>query len=225
MSLGEQFEPVLTAARTGADWAIATLYREMHPRIFRYLRAHEPADGEDLASDVWLDAANGLARFEGGEADFRRWMFTIARRRLIDHRRQRARRRTDPVPSETLADRAEAGDVEERVLTTVATERALLRIAALPGDQSDVVLLRLVGGLEVEEVAQITGKRPGTVRVLQHRALKRLARELAPEVLEVTTDPRMKPVPGTLTVVPDPSPVTDPAPDAMYRGDEGASAV
>ena len=52
-------------------------------------------------------------------------------------------------------------------------------VAILPADQADVILLRVVADLSVDQVAQIMGKRPGTVRVLQSRALKRLAERLA----------------------------------------------
>ena len=54
-------------------------------------------------------------------------------------------------------------------------------VADLPPDQAEVVLLRVVAGLGVDEVAEIMGKRPGTVRVLQHRALRRLAQIHATE--------------------------------------------
>jgi RNA polymerase sigma-70 factor, ECF subfamily len=65
-------------------------------------------------------------------------------------------------------------------------EAALARIASVPSDQADVVLLRVVAGLEVAEVAGILGKKQGTVRVLQHRALHRLAEQLAREGRPVT---------------------------------------
>ena len=52
MSLGVQFGAVLAAARTGAEWALAALYREYHPGLLRYLRALEPNDGEDLVSEM-----------------------------------------------------------------------------------------------------------------------------------------------------------------------------
>jgi RNA polymerase sigma-70 factor (ECF subfamily) len=50
--------------------------------------------------------------------------------------------------------------------------------SVLPAEQAEVLMLRVVGGLPVEEVARVVGKRPGTVRVLQHRALRRLASQL-----------------------------------------------
>lgn len=177
----EQFKSVLAAAKTGAEWAIAALYRELQPSLLRYLRAQAPADGEDLASEVWLDAAAGLRRFNGDEAAFRRWLFTIARRRLIDFRRRDGRRRAVLNPLESSFDASDAADPEARVIAASETEAALARLDGLPLDQAEVVLLRVIGGLDVEEVAAIVGKKPGAVRVLQHRALNRLAEQLAHE--------------------------------------------
>jgi RNA polymerase sigma-70 factor, ECF subfamily len=171
MHPGTQFESVLVAARAGAEWALTSLYREFHPPLLRYLRAQEPAEAEDLASDVWLDAAPGLARFDGDESAFRAWLFTIARRRLIDLRRRRARRRTAAVPLELLADRPDPAEP----FSAVDTDGALACLAALPSELAEIVLLRVVAGLDSHEVAAVTGRKPGTVRVMQKRALERLA--------------------------------------------------
>src|SRR3954451_20752328 len=103
MGLGEAFDEVLAAARAGASWAVTALYRDLQPSLLSYLRAQEPNDAEDLASDVWIGVGNGLSRFEGSEAAFRGWIFTIARRRVIDIRRQRQRRRTDVSSGEQFA--------------------------------------------------------------------------------------------------------------------------
>jgi RNA polymerase sigma-70 factor (ECF subfamily) len=176
MGLGVQFEGLLAAARTGGEWALAALYRDLHPAVLRYLYSQDPGDAEDLASDAWLDVARGLQRFDGDETAFRRWVFTIARRRLLDHRRATARRRTDPVPAESMG-YLEAPDCADEVMAFASTRAALARLASLPRDQAEVVLLRVLADLDVEDVAKIVGKRPGTVRVLQHRALKRLAGE------------------------------------------------
>jgi RNA polymerase sigma-70 factor (ECF subfamily) len=180
LSRHEQFEGVIAAAKTGAEWAITALYREFGPSLLRYLRAQAPAEGEDLASEVWMNAAAGLGRFDGDETAFRRWLFTIARRRLIDFRRREQRRRTMLNSLEPIG-ASEAVDPEAQALTASESEAALAHIASLPPDQADVVLLRVVAGLDVEEVAAIVGKKPGAVRVLQHRALKQLSVELVPE--------------------------------------------
>jgi RNA polymerase sigma-70 factor, ECF subfamily len=181
LAFGERFGPVLAAAKMGAEWALAALYREFHPGLLRYLRAQEPNDGEDLATETWLDVAVGLHRFRGDEWAFRRWLFTIARRRLIDHRRRRNRAPYSGAGLDALSTQPGRDDTEDAVLAADDTQAALARIAALPRDQGEVILLRVLAGLEVADVAEIIGKRPGAVRVLQHRALQRLAEQLARE--------------------------------------------
>ena len=165
------FEELLDAVRVDAEWAVAELWRDLHPRLLAYFRASEPGAADDLAADTWVDVARSLPRFEGGEAEFRRFAFTIARRRLTDHRRRRFRRRTDPVATETLAAHPGADDTAAPALGRAALEV----IGRLPPDQAEVVLLRVVAGFSAEEVGAIVKKSPGAVRVIQHRALKRLA--------------------------------------------------
>ena len=158
---------------------MALLWRDLHPRILRYLGvAVGDSDAEDLASDVWLEVARGLGRFDGDEPAFRAWVFTIARRRVIDAGRRVQRRRTDPMPPQPIDRGADAPDEFEARL---ALDAALRRVARLPRDQAEVVALRVLAGLSAEQVAEIVGKRAGTVRVLQHRGLQRLANELAAE--------------------------------------------
>lgn len=114
-----------------------------------------------------------LPRFRGDIGDFRAWLFTLARHRAVDAGRARRARPAVPVAEPevtTLAPSAEA-----QTLTNLSTEAALALVAQLPKDQAELVMLRVVGGLDVATVAQIVGKRPGTVRVGVHRALKALA--------------------------------------------------
>jgi len=169
-----EFDAVLAAAKDGAEWAVTELYRDVNPRLLGYLRAREPRAADDLVADVWLAVAQQLWRFEGGEEAFRGWLFSIARRRLADYGRTSIRRATDPVPPERM-DRAALDDTEVVVLDGLAAdEAAAFVVATLPADQADVVMLRVLGGFSVDEVARMLGKRSGTVRVLQHRALRRL---------------------------------------------------
>ena len=171
------FDPILAAAQTGAEWALAALYRELNPPLVRYLSAQEPVEGEDLASEVWLDVARGLPGFEGDEPALRCWLFTIARRRLIDHRRTRARRQTTPVPLGELAVRPDPNDG----FAAAEGGAALACLRRLTSEQVEIVLLRVVAGLDSNQVASVTGRKPGTVRVIQKRALERLAELIAAE--------------------------------------------
>jgi RNA polymerase sigma-70 factor, ECF subfamily len=177
----QPFADLLAAAQAGSDRAVAALYGRHNPKLLRYLRAQAPGEGDDLAAETWLDAARSLHRFRGDEDAFAGWLFTIARRRLVDHRRARYRRPVDPAPEETVVDRVPAaGSAEADAFDTAFAEAEARRLVALlPPDHAEVLLLRLVAGLDVETVAAITGRKPGSVRVTQHRALRRLADALA----------------------------------------------
>ncbi len=184
MTIGSEFEGVLAAAQAGGEWAFAVLYRDLNPRLVRYLGAKAPGVAEDLAAETWLGAARGLGSFQGDEGAFRGWLFTIAGRRLVQHWRDTARRPATPVAPGSLLERRAADDPEAEGLAAVSAQEAARTIAAaLSPDQADVVLLRMLGGLDVDQVAAVLGKRPGTVRVLQHKALRRLADRFSPEVL------------------------------------------
>lgn len=182
MASDRGFEAVLAAACRGERWALEELYRTLYPRIVRYLGAVEPTEAEDLATDTWLDIVHGLERFRGDEPDLRAFSFTIARRRLLDLRRRRSRRRTEPREPRGLIQAGLIGNVEEEALSSLGTGWAInLIISSLTSEQADVVLLRVIGDLDVDAVAKIVGKRPGAVRVLHHRALRRLAKILQRE--------------------------------------------
>lgn len=173
--IGESFESVLAAARTGAEWAITALYREFNGPLVRFFAAQARGSADDLAQDTWVAAGRTLANFGGDERAFRAWLFTIARRVLIAHWRAEGRRRAVPVDPAMLVDAPDTVDPQGGV---DAAHAAAELVAGLPDEQAQVVLLRVVGGLDVEEVAAIMGKRPGAIRVIQHRALRRLAQRL-----------------------------------------------
>jgi RNA polymerase sigma-70 factor (ECF subfamily) len=181
--IGPRFAEVLEAARRGDDASFAALWRDLNPALVRYLRVVAPHDADDLASETWASVTTSLDRFTGDEVAFRAWLFVTARRRTVDHFRRERRRPATPVDPETLRDALVAARTpSDDVLDSFGTEEALAIVATLPPDQAEVVALRTIGGLDVDQVADVIGKRPGTVRVLAHRGLKNLARTLgAPE--------------------------------------------
>ena len=176
--IGPSFEAVLAAAVDGDELAFGVLWRDLQPGLLRYLNALAPGAGEDLASETWVRVVARLGRFSGDEWAFRAWVFTVARHRAVARWRRGARRRDELVPMDALVDLPAPDDPAGAALDAIATRAAVVLIATLPPDQAEVVLLRVVAGLEVAEVAAITGKRPGHVRVLAHRALRRLAARL-----------------------------------------------
>jgi RNA polymerase sigma-70 factor (ECF subfamily) len=167
---------VFDSARSGDQQAISSLFRALNPPLLHYVRRHAPDAADDLVSDTWLAAAGAFPGFDGDVDGFRAWLFTVARRRIADHYRRSARRPQLVVLSDEH-DRAAPHDTAQCALDALSTDEAIdALIRHLPADQADVVLLRVVAGLSAEHVAEVLGRSTGSVRVLQHRALKKLGR-------------------------------------------------
>lgn len=179
MDRNDGFESMLLAARAGADWAWRALYEDLAPSLARYARASRVDDPENLVGDVFLSAVRALERFEGDRRAFRAWMFALARNAVIDEHRRVVRRRTDTLPAEVLAELGPTADAEQEALRALEEARVRAAIGGLTPDQSDVLLLRILGELTVEEVAKVLGKRPGAVKGLQARGLQQIRRKIA----------------------------------------------
>lgn len=175
----EVFASILEAARSGAEWAWSRLYADLSGPILGYLRLRGAAEPEDLLGEVFLQVARNLHAFEGDAGAFRSWVFTVAHHRVIDERRYRSRRPVTPVadPDPGQVRRS----VEEEALERIGTEAATAMVRRLSPDQRDVLLLRILGDLSVDQIADIVGKRPGAVKALQHRGLASLRRAMAGE--------------------------------------------
>jgi RNA polymerase sigma-70 factor, ECF subfamily len=174
----DPLDVALDEARSGEQRGVSALYRAFHPGLVRYLRHHARGEEEDLASEVWIGAAKLLPRFQGDARAFRALLFTVARRRVVDHHRRTGR---SPSLVELSAEEEplDEVDVERAVLAELSAQQAIaLLVRNLPPTQAEVVLLRVVGDLSVEQVAEVLGRSSGSVRVLQHRALQRLAKDL-----------------------------------------------
>jgi RNA polymerase sigma-70 factor (ECF subfamily) len=185
MPLYESFEPALLAARGGAEWAWRAIYNDVAPFLLRYLRGHGAADPEDVLGDVFIQVVKNIGSFEGGEVQFRAWVVTIARRRLIDLGRQSVRRPSDAVPDEVLQAAGPRGDAEEDSLRALATTRVRGILERLSPDQRDVLFLRILGGFTIEETAEVLGKKAGAVKSLQARGLAAIRREMPKEAVSL----------------------------------------
>jgi RNA polymerase sigma-70 factor (ECF subfamily) len=173
--IGPTFAAVLAAAVGGDEDAFGMLWYDLQPRLLRYFRVVAPGAAEDLASETWLRIIGGIGRFQGSEPAFQAWVFTIARHQVLDWRRRAARKPTQDLPVTELAESLAPDDPAADAVEGASTRAALALIATLPADQAEAIALRVVAELEVSRVAELMGKRPGTVRVLTHRGLRRLA--------------------------------------------------
>lgn len=171
--LGPTFVSVLRAARRGRQSAWDAIYRDLAPPLLGYARSQNAPDPEDLVGEVFLEVVRSLSRFEGDEEErFRGWVFTIARRRLVDARRRSGRRPADLTAPGELAERA--GTYEDDALERLSLEDVRALLACLSEDQREVMVLRLVAGLRTAEIAEVTGRHPEAVKGLAKRAIARL---------------------------------------------------
>lgn len=178
--IGPAFDSVLAAAQRDSGWAYDRLWRAYAPAIASYLRLQGAYDPDDLTSEVFLGAFKGLGGFEGDEDRFRGWLFTIAHRRLTDERRRASVRPQWADRGGDVPDHA-GGDVEADVWRQLSEERVVKLCDRLVSAQRDVLLLRLVADLTVEQVAEALGKTAGAVKQLQRRGLAHLRRILERE--------------------------------------------
>ena len=179
---GEHLEQAIAGARAGSVSAFEQLYGTLAGPVAGYLRYHGMRDVEGLTNEVMAQVHRGLGSFEGDAKRFRAWVFTIAHHRMVDERR-RASRRPVLLSTEAGDEGTEqgVGDVEQEALDALADERLRSLLDALSEDQRDVLLLRIVADLSLEEAAASLGKTVGAVKSLQHRGLASLRRLLEGE--------------------------------------------
>lgn len=173
--VGEDFAALLAAAQCGSEQAFSVLWQDVNPALLRYLRVVAAEHAEDVAAETWVQVVRGLPRFTGDEAAWRAWLFTTARRRMLDQVRLRKRHPSEPLDEISPMDIPRTADAEQLAMDNMATESAMALLSRLPEQQAEVIFLRVVAGMDTEAVADMLGRSPGAVRVAAHRGLKKLA--------------------------------------------------
>lgn len=162
------------------------LYRKYLAQVysFAYYELRDHHEAEDATERTFLAALGGLTRFEErarpadgeGASTFRVWLFQIARNAIAE--RRRAQRRRPEMPLEAAETVAGPLDVEATAVSHDATTAAVRAVSGLPDDRRRALILRFVDEMSTREIAGILGRSEGAVRVLIHRALRSVAREL-----------------------------------------------
>jgi RNA polymerase sigma-70 factor (ECF subfamily) len=163
--------------------AFASLYELYFDPVYRYcyhrLGSWEAA--EDATSVVFTNVIAALPRFRlrDGAGSFRSWLFTIAHNVVVNQARADRRRVVRPL--------ADAGEIEddapspEAAAVAAEASRAMhATLAKLSPEQRQVIELRLAG-LTDAEISRVLGRKPGTIRVTQYRALLRLRTLMGPD--------------------------------------------
>jgi RNA polymerase sigma-70 factor, ECF subfamily len=163
------------------------LYRRYLAQVYSYAY-HELGDhheAEDATERTFLAALAALPRFEErarpadgeGASTFRVWLFQIARNAVANQRRTRRRHPTAPIDAASLV--ADPLDVEAGVATRDEAAAAWRAVGRLPADRRQALVLRFVDEMSTAEIAGVLGRSEGAVRVLVHRALRAVAKDLA----------------------------------------------
>jgi RNA polymerase sigma-70 factor (ECF subfamily) len=174
-------EAALVEAARCDPAAFAALYRRYLAPIYRYLvhRLGNVKDAEDLTSQVFVEALEGLARYRD-RGRFAAWLFTIARRKAITaYRRRRPILPLDPadetVDAGTLAATGSAGDLLERVEMSEDRQRMAALFTGLQEDQRELLRLRFTAGLSYHEIGQLLGRSPAAVKMAIYRLVRQMA--------------------------------------------------
>lgn len=183
MSVAEktsEFEQLLQRAQSGAESAWNEIYLDLAGAVTGYLRSRGATDPDDLASETFLQVARDIHRFNGDDAKFRSWVFVIAHRRLIDSRRASSRLRETTLHDETDF-RVSGGDVESEAIEQLAVTRLREIFEMLTDDQKEVLSLRIIADLSIEQTAEVLGKRASAVKALQRRGLTAVKKQFERE--------------------------------------------
>lgn len=181
MVLHDESEVVAAACRGDRD-AWEALYRRLYPKLRGYMARRVAADHvEDAVSETMTRAVRAIDSYQLGPAGLDGWMFGIARRVAADHHRKAVRIRRQDGAAAGMADVVEAGWAPGESVIAADDHRELrAAFARLSPSDRELLELRVVAGLSVDQVAAVLGKRPGAVRTAQSRALGKLRKILEP---------------------------------------------
>lgn len=159
--------------RRGESWAFTEVWHRYSSPVMAYLRGRGVRDAEDLTSEVFLQIFKSAPKFQGDDQAIRTFVFSVAHARYVDAVRRTVRRGTE------LEFNAEdhagvAASAEVHAIQQLNTQRVQQLLETLSADQRDVILLRIVADLSLEQTAEALGKSIGAIKALQHRALAAL---------------------------------------------------
>lgn len=149
---------------------LAKMYEKYADDIYKYLYSYggNKELAEDLLADTFMRAIKNINTFDFKEP--RAWLYTIARNLLRDHWKKKSTLNLD----EKIEIVDNSDSIEEKMDKKLSSERLKSAIATLPTKEADIINLRFIQNLSAKEVAQIVNISPENVRIIQHRALKKM---------------------------------------------------
>ena len=165
--------------------ALAELYDRHFDGIYRYVftRLRHQADAEDLTEQVFLKMVDSIQHYRPRGVAFSSWLYRIAHNLLIDRYRRSGRNAVELTTQ--VRDSRPQADPAGIAQSTEDRRQLLQAMRRLTPEQQQVITMRFIDNLDVDEIARLTRRRPGAIHSMQHRALASLYRFLVePEEIE-----------------------------------------
>lgn len=195
----DPLDDLVAGVRRGDRDTIAAVYLQLAPALRGFLRRRVPHGevADDLVEQTFLELIQDGHRIHGDGRSLRAWLYRAARNNLADWAK-RADRRSDHelTPARATSARASEPDPADQVVATDMDPALTAAMAQLTAEQREVLELRLVAQLSIRQVADITGRTPGAVKLLQHRAVRRLQSLLEASSGPASDEPPRIPAPG-----------------------------
>ena len=173
-------ESLVRRAQQRDQQAFTQLYEENFDKIYRYivLKIGNETEAEDMTQQVFLNALKSISSFKWKGIPFSAWLFRIARNKVVDYLRKKAKQATAPLDESLASSDSTPELVAEQKLDI---DQLLSVTKRLTVAQREVISLRFTSELPIAQVAKIIGKSQGAVKALQHSAIVALRKALSPE--------------------------------------------
>lgn len=171
---GEQ--DIIKRAINGEASAFGLLYDKYQPQIYRfvYLKVSHREAAEDLTHQVFLNAWQKIENYKFRGFPFSSWLYSIARNQVIDYYRVQKTNISSEEAVELKMELTIENSLVEEIDNNLDKEKVRRAIKKLKEEHQNVIILRFVDELSVQETAAAIGKTPLAVKLIQHRAVKNL---------------------------------------------------
>jgi len=181
---GSDIQALIQRIQAGESDLFGQIFDIFADRIFRftYLKTGDREIAKDLVSETFLGAFQSIKNYKKRSgAKFSTWLFSIAHKKIIDYYRLQKNRKNISLEkvSHSLVDNSESN--LEKISKKQKQQLIIKYLAKLPPNLQEILILKFIDELDYSEIQQITGQKPGNIRVLVHRALKQLKNMLDSE--------------------------------------------
>jgi len=169
--------------REGKKAAASELYDLLMPKVFGFCvtRIRDRMKAEDVTQDIFLKLINKIDQFDDKKGSFLSWFWQLARNTVIDSYRERSEVLISGDEDDPITNIATEDDTEESLDRKQRIEELYAFLSTLKGDERDLFELRFVSELSYEEIAEITGKNAGALRVAVSRIKDKVKIKLSRE--------------------------------------------